>query len=258
MKQGQFLLQVDPRNVRNRLQVSEAIARAAADLAAAGAPEPRERQGQPEAGARRTGAAAAARPRQAGHQAGAGNGAGQRGAARPVTSRTPSRPWRPPSSGSGARWPTCQSAQHDLSRVTIEAPIDGIVTKRNVEEGEMAVVGFTNNPSVVLLIVADMSVIEAEIEVDETDIPNVKFGQKTKVTIDALPDRDVHRQGDRDRQQPDQRLVRVRGRRPAGHELQGRGHPRRRDPRGPARVHLHGRHHDGRPRERRVGARSRR
>ena len=81
------------------------------------------------------------------------------------------------------------SAQHDLSRVTIESPIDGIVTKRNVEEGEMAVVGFTNNPSVVLLIVADMSVIEAEIEVDETDIPNVKLGQKTKVTIDALPDK---------------------------------------------------------------------
>ena len=40
-----------------------------------------------------------------------------------------------------------------------------------------------------LLIVADMSVIEAEIEVDETDIPNVKLGQKTKVTIDALPDK---------------------------------------------------------------------
>lgn len=73
--------------------------------------------------------------------------------------------------------------------MTIESPIDGIVTKRNVEEGETAVVGFTNNPSVVLLIVADMSVIEAEIEVDETDVPNVKFGQKTKVTIDALPER---------------------------------------------------------------------
>ena len=72
--------------------------------------------------------------------------------------------------------------------MTIESPIDGIITKRNVEEGETAMAGFTNNPSVVLLIVADMSVIEAEIEVDETDIPNVKIGQKTKVTIDALPD----------------------------------------------------------------------
>ena len=82
-----------------------------------------------------------------------------------------------------------ESAHYDLNRVTIESPIDGIITKRNVEEGETAMAGFTNNPSVVLLIVADMSVIEAEIEVDETDIPNVKLGQKTKVTIDALPDR---------------------------------------------------------------------
>lgn len=81
------------------------------------------------------------------------------------------------------------SAEHDYSRVTIQSPIDGLVTKRNVEEGETAVVGFTNNPSVVLLIVADMSVIEAEIEVDETDIPNVKLGQKAKVTVDALPDK---------------------------------------------------------------------
>ena len=40
--------------------------------------------------------------------------------------------------------------------------------------------GFTNNPSVVLLVVADMSVIEAEIEVDETDIPNVQLGQKVQ------------------------------------------------------------------------------
>ena len=82
-----------------------------------------------------------------------------------------------------------ESVQHDLSRVTIESPIDGIVTKRNVEDGEQAVVGFTNNPSVVLLIVADMSIIEAQIEVDETDIPNVKLGQTAKVTIDALPDK---------------------------------------------------------------------
>jgi HlyD family secretion protein len=81
------------------------------------------------------------------------------------------------------------SARHDVSRVTINSPIDGLITKRNVEEGETAMAGFTNNPSVVLLIVADMSVIEAEVEVDETDIPNVQLGQATKVTIDALPDR---------------------------------------------------------------------
>jgi HlyD family secretion protein len=82
------------------------------------------------------------------------------------------------------------SARYNLSRVTIESPIDGIVIRRNVEEGETAMAGFTNNPSVVLLTLADMSVIESEIEVDETDIPTVTLEQKTKVTIDALPDRE--------------------------------------------------------------------
>ena len=81
------------------------------------------------------------------------------------------------------------NAQHDLGKATITAEFEGIITKRNVEEGETAQMGFTNNPSVVLLILADMSVIEAEIQVDETDIPTVAVGQKTKITIDAMPDR---------------------------------------------------------------------
>ena len=83
-----------------------------------------------------------------------------------------------------------ESARYNLSRVTIDSPIDGIVIRRNVEEGETAIAGFTNNPSVVLLTLADMSVIESEIEVDETDIPTVALEQKTKVTIDALPDQE--------------------------------------------------------------------
>ncbi len=81
------------------------------------------------------------------------------------------------------------SARYNLSRVTIESPIDGIVTRRNVELGETAMQGFTNNPSVVLLTLADMSIIEAEIEVDETDIPSVQFGQRAQISIDAIPDR---------------------------------------------------------------------
>ena len=68
----------------------------------------------------------------------------------------------------------------------IEAPIDGIITRRNVEQGETAVVGTMNNAGTVLLQVADMSVIEAEVEVDETDIPNVKIGQMAKITVDAV------------------------------------------------------------------------
>jgi HlyD family secretion protein len=82
-----------------------------------------------------------------------------------------------------------QSAQFDLSKVRIESPIAGIITRRNVQEGETAVVGTMNNAGTVLLTVADMSVIQAEVEVDETNIPNVTLGQQAKITIDAIPDR---------------------------------------------------------------------
>jgi HlyD family secretion protein len=82
-----------------------------------------------------------------------------------------------------------QSAEFDLSKVRIESPIAGIVTRRNVQEGETAVVGTMNNAGTVLLTVADMSVIQAEVEVDETNIPNVQLGQQAKITIDAVPDR---------------------------------------------------------------------
>jgi HlyD family secretion protein len=82
-----------------------------------------------------------------------------------------------------------ENARHDLSLVTIESPLDGIVVRRNIEEGETAVMGTMNQPGTVLLTIADMSVIEAEIEVDETDIPTVQLHQKVKVTIDAIPDK---------------------------------------------------------------------
>ncbi|MFN7915419.1 MAG: efflux RND transporter periplasmic adaptor subunit [Vicinamibacterales bacterium] len=84
---------------------------------------------------------------------------------------------------------TLESARYDLSKVRIESPIDGIVTRRNIQEGETAVIGTMNNAGTVLLTLADMSVIQAEVEVDETNIPNVKIGQPAKITIDALPDR---------------------------------------------------------------------
>ena len=58
--------------------------------------------------------------------------------------------------------------------------MDGIVTRRNIEEGETAVVGTMNNAGTVLLTIADMSVLEAEVEVDETDIPTVALGQRRR------------------------------------------------------------------------------
>jgi HlyD family secretion protein len=85
-----------------------------------------------------------------------------------------------------------ESARYDLSKVRIESPIDGIVTRRNIQEGETAVIGTMNNPGTVLLTLADMSVIQAEVEVDETNIPNVSLGQRATIVIDALPDKTYH------------------------------------------------------------------
>jgi HlyD family secretion protein len=82
-----------------------------------------------------------------------------------------------------------ESAKYDLNKVRIVSAIDGLVTRRNIEEGETAVVGTMNNAGTVLLTIADLSVIETEIEVDETEIPEIKIGQPAKVTIDAIPDK---------------------------------------------------------------------
>ena len=81
------------------------------------------------------------------------------------------------------------TTRYNLNQIIITAPMDGLVTRRSIEEGETAVVGTMNNAGSVLLTIADMSVIEAEVEVDETEIPSVSLKQEAKVTIDAVPDR---------------------------------------------------------------------
>jgi HlyD family secretion protein len=81
------------------------------------------------------------------------------------------------------------TTRYNLNQIIITAPMDGLVTRRSIEEGETAVVGTMNNAGSVLLTIADMSVIEAEVEVDETEIPAVSLNQEAKVTIDAVPDR---------------------------------------------------------------------
>jgi HlyD family secretion protein len=74
-----------------------------------------------------------------------------------------------------------------LSKTTYEAPFDGVVTNLPVREGETVVVGIQNSPGSTLMTVADMSVITAEVKVDETDIVNVALGQPAEVSIDAIP-----------------------------------------------------------------------
>jgi HlyD family secretion protein len=93
------------------------------------------------------------------------------------------------SSRIGQERATLDSARYDLTKVRMESPIDGIVTRRNIQQGETAVIGTMNNAGTVLLQLADMSIIQAEVEVDETNIPQVQLGQLAKITIDAIPDR---------------------------------------------------------------------
>lgn len=81
------------------------------------------------------------------------------------------------------------AANDTLSKTTMRAPMGGIVTALPVHEGEVAVIGTMNNPGTKLLTIADMSVVEAVMEVDETDIPAVKVGQHANVTIDAYPNK---------------------------------------------------------------------
>ena len=74
-----------------------------------------------------------------------------------------------------------------LSKTTYNAPFDGTVTNLPVHEGETVVMGIQNSPGSTLMTVADMGVITAEVQVDETDIVNVRIGQPAEITIDAMP-----------------------------------------------------------------------
>jgi HlyD family secretion protein len=82
-------------------------------------------------------------------------------------------------------------AQHDsnlddLSKTVVVSPMDGVVTSLPKEEGEVVIGAQSFNPTVIMT-VADLSVMEAEVMVDETDIRSVKLGQTAEIDVDALP-----------------------------------------------------------------------
>ncbi len=78
-------------------------------------------------------------------------------------------------------------SRNQASKTTISAPMSGRVTRLNIEEGETAIVGTMNNPGSLLLTIADLSVMEATVKVDETDVPRITFGDSAVVRIDAFP-----------------------------------------------------------------------
>jgi HlyD family secretion protein len=81
-----------------------------------------------------------------------------------------------------------KKARHDLREVRITADMSGTITTLNVDEGESAIMGTLNNPGTVLLTISDLSQIEAEVLVDETEVVYLKTGQTAKVKLDAHPD----------------------------------------------------------------------
>jgi HlyD family secretion protein len=115
----------------------------------------------------------------------------QAGAERDLTSVTIDQ-WRKQHEAAGRR---CAVARADLERMqdlltktTIASPLGGVITKLNVSKGERAVPGILSNPEATLMTIADLSTIEAEMKVDETDIIMVSLGDRALVTVDALPD----------------------------------------------------------------------
>ena len=80
-----------------------------------------------------------------------------------------------------------RSAADVLQRTMAVSPIDGVVTNLPVRVGETVVPGIQNSAASLIMTIADMSIITAEVKVDETDIVNVALGQRTEITIDAIP-----------------------------------------------------------------------
>ena len=79
-------------------------------------------------------------------------------------------------------------ARDNLSKTRFVAPFDGVVSALNVEQGEIVITGTMNNAGTQIMVVSDLSRMLVKADVDETDVVDMKLGQKAKITVDALPD----------------------------------------------------------------------
>lgn len=80
-------------------------------------------------------------------------------------------------------------AQDIFTKTSVVSPIDGVVSRLQVREGEMVVIGIQNQPGTTLMTVSDLSGINAEVKVAESDVLRLQLGQPAQVTLEALPDR---------------------------------------------------------------------
>ena len=83
------------------------------------------------------------------------------------------------------------STLDNLSKMVYRSPINGIITSLRVEEGEVAMIGTMNNPGTILMTIADLSIMQVEVDVDETDVINVKMERPAEVRIDAFPEKTI-------------------------------------------------------------------
>jgi HlyD family secretion protein len=75
-----------------------------------------------------------------------------------------------------------------LRKTILTSPLNGVITQLNKEKGERAVPGMMISPEATIMIIADLSVIQAQLKVDETDVISLALGQPAKIKVDALPD----------------------------------------------------------------------
>ena len=79
-------------------------------------------------------------------------------------------------------------AENSLSKCHFVAPFDGVVSALDVEQGEIVITGTMNNPGTQIMVVSDLSRMLVRADVDETDVVDMKLGQKAKISVDAIPD----------------------------------------------------------------------
>lgn len=77
-----------------------------------------------------------------------------------------------------------------LSKTIFTAPIDGKVTRLNVEEGETVIIGTMNNAGSLVLTISDLSVIEVVVQVDETDVSLINLDDSASIRIDAFQNKE--------------------------------------------------------------------
>jgi HlyD family secretion protein len=80
-----------------------------------------------------------------------------------------------------------EDARTNLAKTVIRAPMTGKIVRKNIEQGETAVIGTMNNPGSLLLTIADLPEMEAVVTVNETDVPSIKLGDPATLEVDAFP-----------------------------------------------------------------------